>query len=159
MEYRDGMDRETLSILEDLRSTVEEAKGAFGNRAQCQIDREELLSLIDELESVLPEDIHNALTIVNRREEIIRRAEDEASRIIEDARMQAETLASEQEVVRIARIQHDEILAAAEQYDRDIREGANDYADDVFYHVERELDGWIENVRANRERFVNISEL
>jgi len=158
MEYQDGMDRDTFEILDDLRSTIEEAKGAFGNRQQCQIDREDLLGLLEELEAVLPEDIRNATTIVRRREEILARAEDDAARIIEDARMQAETLASEQEIVRIARIQHDEILAAAEQYDRDIREGANDYADDVFYHIERELDGWIENVRGNRERFVNISE-
>ena len=102
MEYQDGMDRDTFEILDDLRSTIEEAKGAFGNRQQCQIDREDLLGLLEELEAVLPEDIRNATTIVRRREEILARAEDDAARIIEDARMQAETLASEQEIVRIA---------------------------------------------------------
>lgn len=74
MEYQDGMDRDTFGILDDLRTTIEEAKGAFGNRQQCQLDRADVLNLLDELEAVLPEDIRNATPIVRRHEEILARA-------------------------------------------------------------------------------------
>lgn len=158
MNYRDAGGKEALEILEDLQIMITDAKGAFGNRQYCQIDRDAALNLIGEIYDILPQDLDNANIIVRQSENIRYHAEEEADRIIADARMQAETLASEQEVVRIAQIQADEIIAEAEHYARDIREGANDFADEVFYHVERELDGWLGNVRANRERFVDVSE-
>lgn len=158
MNYRDDGGKEALEIIEELQFMITDAKGAFGNRQHCQIDREAALALIDEFFSVLPGNLRAADAILHEANKIRFDAEDDANRIINDARMQAETLASEQEVVRIAQIQADQIIADAENYARDIREGANDYADDIFYKVEVELDGWIRNVRSNRELFVEVSE-
>ena len=52
--------------------------------------------------------------------------------MIEDARSQAITIASEQEIVRISQQQADAILAEARELERETRAGAEDYADEVF---------------------------
>lgn len=159
MDYRDAGGRQALDWLEELRILITDAKSAFGNRQLCQVDRDVVLRLIDDIEDTLPADIENANMIVRQRDNIRFHAEDEANRIIADARMQAETLASEQEVVRIAQIQADEIVSEAERYAHEVREGVDDYADQVFYDVEDKLTGWLRNVRTNRERFADISEM
>ena len=73
-------------------------------------------------------------------------------RMIEDARSQAITIASEQEIVRISQQQADTILADARELERQTRAGAEDYADEVFGHVEQSLDTLLGNVRRCRDR-------
>ena len=72
--------------------------------------------------------------------------------MIEDARNQALTIASEQEVVRISQQQAEAIMADARELERQTRAGAEDYADQVFSHVEQSLDTLINNVRRCRDR-------
>ena len=73
--------------------------------------------------------------------------------MIEDARSQAMTIASEQEIVRISQQQADTILIAdARELERQTRAGAEDYADEVFGHVEQSLDTLLGNVRRCRDR-------
>ena len=79
-------------------------------------------------------------------------ADAEANRMIEDARSQAMTIASEQEIVRISQQQADTILADARELERQTRAGAEDYADEVFGHVEQSLDTLLGNVRRCRDR-------
>lgn len=75
-----------------------------------------------------------------------------ASRLIEDARSQAITIASEQEIVRISQQQADTILAEARELERETRAGAEDFADEVFSHVEQSLDTALNSVRRCRDR-------
>lgn len=72
--------------------------------------------------------------------------------MIEDARDQAMTIASEREIVRISQQQSDQILADARELERQTRAGAEDYADEVFGHVEQSLDTLLTNVRRCRDR-------
>ena len=156
MDYLDD-GREALEILDELRIMITDAKGSFGNQSKCQIDRNRVLDLIDEVFDALPKDINNANIIIRQNDDIRFEAEQEASRIVEDARKQAELLASQQEVVRIANVQAETIIEDANRYARETRDGVDDYADEVFYFVETNLDNWLANVRTNRERFVDTS--
>ena len=72
--------------------------------------------------------------------------------MIEDARSQALTIASEQEIVRISQQQADTIMAEVRELERETRAGAEDYADEVFGHVEQSLDTLLSNVRRCRDR-------
>ena len=75
----------------------------------------------------------------------------QATRLIEDARSQAIAVASEQEIVRISQQQADAILAEARELERQTRAGAEDYADEVFNHVEQGLDTALNSIRRVRE--------
>ena len=74
---------------------------------------------------------------------------------MEDARNQALLLASEQEIVRIAQQQAENVLADAREMEREMRAGAEDYADTVFAHIESTVNQINENVRRCRERLNN----
>ena len=56
-----------------------------------------------------------------------------------DAQQQALTIAGEQEIVRLAQQQADDIRDRAQQYERETRYAAEDYAEQVFTHLEENL--------------------
>ena len=61
-------------------------------------------------------------------------------------------LASEQEVVRRAQRQAEDIVRDAEAREREIRLGAEDYADEILKTLETNLDKFLAAVQRGRER-------
>ncbi len=62
------------------------------------------------------------------------------------------TIASQQEIVRTAQLQADEIMAEAREMERQTRSGAEEYADQVFSHVQGSLEQLLNNVMRCRKR-------
>lgn len=78
------------------------------------------------------------------------RAQQQADSIIADAQQQAMILAGDQEVVRLAQQQADQIRDQASQYERDTRYNAESYADSVLANLEdhlRSMSGSVQRVR------------
>ena len=69
-----------------------------------------------------------------------------------EAREEATRLASEQEVAKLAQRRAEEIIRDAEARDREIRLGAEDYADEVLGTLEMNLDKFLSAVQRGRER-------
>lgn len=82
---------------------------------------------MDEIRDLFPAEFSQARQIVRERQSLLDDAEVEANRMIEDARSQAITIASEQEIVRISQQQADTILADACELEAPDRAGAEDY--------------------------------
>ena len=68
------------------------------------------------------------------------------------------TISSDQDIFRISQQQADTIMADAREVERQTRSGAEDYADEVFNHVEQSLDTLLGNVRRCRDR-LNASSM
>ncbi|MDO4183447.1 MAG: ATPase [Coriobacteriia bacterium] len=141
-----------LGLIEELSILLEDAKPAFGNKNLRQVDIQAAFEIIDEINDTFPSEFAQARQIVRERQALLDEAESEANRLIEDARSQAITIASEQEIVRISQQQADQIMADARELERQTRAGAEDYADEVFGHVEQSLDTLLNNARRCRER-------
>ncbi|MBR5260399.1 MAG: ATPase, partial [Eggerthellaceae bacterium] len=117
-----------------------------------QVEIATALEIIDEIRDIFPSEFSQARQIVRERQALLDDAEAEANRMIDDARSQAMTIASEMEIVRISQQQADAIMADARELERQTRAGAEDYADEVFGHVEQSLDTLLSNVRRCRDR-------
>ena len=142
-----------LDRLEELQIILEEAKPAFMGKSNLrQVNTDEALDILDEIRDIFPSEFAQARQIVREREALIDDAERQASRIIEDARAQAMTVASEQEIVRLATNEADEIMQEAREMERETRAGAEDYADEVFGHVEQTLENVLSQVQRVRDR-------
>ena len=141
-----------MGLIDELSILLEDAKPVFGNRNLKQVDAVAAFEIIDEVRDLFPSEFAQSRQIVRERQSLLDDAEAEANRMIEDARSQAMTIASEQEIVRIAQQQADTIMADARELERETRAGAEDYADEVFSHVEQSLDTLISNVRRCRDR-------
>jgi cell division septum initiation protein DivIVA len=144
-----------LALLDELSDLIEDGKPALGNRDKRQIEVAPALDIIDEIRQAFPIEFATARQIVRERQGLLEDTEAESNRILEDARNQALIIASEQEIVRIAQQQAENILADAREMERETRAGAEDYADNVFSHIESTLDSLGENVRRCRERLNN----
>ena len=138
-----------LGLIEELSILLEDSKPVFGKNNLRQVDITAAFEIMDEIRDTFPGEFAQA------RQILLDDAEAESSRLIEDARSQAMTIASEQEIVRIAQQQADTIMADARELERQTRAGAEDYADEVFGHVEQSLDTLITSVRRCRDRLNN----
>lgn len=141
-----------MGLIDELSILLEDAKPVFGKSNLKQVDAVAAFQIIDEIRDLFPSEFAQSRQIVRERQSLLDDAEAEANRMIEDARSQAMTIASEQEIVRIAQQQADTIMADARELERETRAGAEDYADEVFSHVEQSLDTLISNVRRCRDR-------
>ena len=142
-----------LGLIEELSILLEDSKPVFGKNNLRQVDITAAFEIMDEIRDTFPGEFAQARQIVRERQSLLDDAE--SSRLIEDARSQAMTIASEQEIVRIAQQQADTIMADARELERQTRAGAEDYADEVFGHVEQSLDTLITSVRRCRDRLNN----
>lgn len=141
-----------LGLIEELSILLEDAKPVFGKQNLRQVDVAAAFEILDDIRDTFPSEFAQSRQIVRERQSLLDDAEAEANRMIEDARSQALTIASDQEIVRISQQKADGILADARELERETRAGAEDYADEVFSHVEQSLDTLLGNVRRCRDR-------
>jgi cell division septum initiation protein DivIVA len=116
------------------------------------IDVEKVYEIIDEIRANFPDELKQARWIVKERQEMLEEAEKEANRVLEEARDRAESMASEQEVVRRANEQAAAIMDSARQNEREIRLGAEDYADEMLANLEVNLGKLLTAVQRGRDR-------
>ena len=139
------------TLVGELEQIVTDAKSAFGGGGQRKIvDAQEIYELLDEMRSVFPQEFTDARRVLREEGEMLDRAQKQADAIIADAQQQAMVIAGDQEIVRIAQQESDRIRDAAQQYERDTRYNAEEYADTVLAHLEdtlRSLTGTVTRVR------------
>lgn len=116
------------------------------------LHEQKIYDIIDELRAALPEELKQARWIVKERQEMIDEADKEANRIIEEGRQRAEALATETEVVKLAERRAAEVIEAAQSREREIRLGAEDYADEMLANLEVNLGKLLTAVQRGRDR-------
>jgi hypothetical protein len=125
---------------------------------QVRVEREEIYDILDQMRATVPEEIKQARWIVKERQEMLAEAKREAERIIREARDQQERLINQQEVVRLAERQAEDIVEEARSREREIRLGAEDYADDILNTLEVNLQKFTQAVQRGRERLAGRDE-
>ncbi len=142
---------DVLVLIDKLDELVQNAK-SVPMTDQVRIDREEIWEIIDQMRSTIPEEIKQARWIVKERQEMLAEAKREAERLISEARDHAAREASQQEVVKLAERQSEDMLADARRKAREMRLGADDYADSILENMENNLTKFLHAVRRGREQ-------
>lgn len=148
---------DVLALIDKLDDLVHNAR-AVPLTDQVRIDREAVYEILDQMRSTIPEEIKQARWIVKERQEMLAEAKREADRIVDEAKEKAERQASQQEVVKLAEKQAAELLDDARMREREVRLGAEDYADEVLGTLEVNLEKFTAAVRRGRERLQGPSE-
>lgn len=143
---------DVLVLIDRLEELVEDARSfpGFGNTAM--VDRDAAFDLIDQMRQSIPEELKQARWIVKERQSMLDEARSESDRIIQQAREEAEKLVSEQEVLKQAEKQGADIIEDSRRREREIRLGAEDYADDVLGNLEDNLGRLLGAVQRGRAR-------
>ncbi|MDI6689087.1 MAG: ATPase [Actinomycetota bacterium] len=116
------------------------------------ISEQKLYEIIDQVRGTLPEELKQARWIVKERQEMLAEAEKEANRIIDEARQKAQAITSETEIVKLAEQKAAEIIEMARAKEREIRLGAEDYADEMLANLEVNLGKLLTAVQRGRDR-------
>src|SRR5215469_2338639 len=104
------------------------------------------------------EEIKQARWIVKERQEMLAEAKREAERIVKEARERQERLVGEEEVTKQAERAAEDIIEDARAREREIRLGAEDYADEILNTLEVNLTKFIAAVQRGRERLQGKDE-
>ena len=148
---------DVLVLIDKLDDLVHTAK-AVPLTDQVRIDREEIYDILDQMRATIPEEIKQARWIVKERKEMLAEAQREAERIVSDAKIKQQELVAEQEVTRQAERAADEIVQDARDREREIRLGAEDYADDILNTLEINLEKFTAAVQRGRDRLQGREE-
>lgn len=137
-----------IDRLEDLIATGKKVPLT----GSVMVNEQKLYDIIDEIRATFPDELKQARWIVKERQEMLDEAEKEANRILEDARDKANAMAAETEIVKLSEQQAAEILDAARTREREIRLGAEDYADEMLANLEVNLGKLLTAVQRGRDR-------
>jgi cell division septum initiation protein DivIVA len=140
-----------MALIDRVEEIVDNAR-TVPFMSSKMVDPDKVYEIIDEIRAQYPDELKQARWIVKERQEMLEEAEKEANRILEDARDRAHALANEQEVVRLAEAQAAEILDNARTTEREIRLGAEDYADEMLANLEVNLGKLLTAVQRGRDR-------
>ena len=150
---------DVLVLIDKLDDLIHNAKRTMmPGSDQVRLDREEIYDILDQMRATIPEEIKQARWIVKERQEMLAEAKREAERLIAEGRARQEQLISEEEVVRQAERQAEEIVEDARAREREIRLGAEDYADEILNTLEVNLSKFIAAVQRGRERLQGKDE-
>jgi len=142
---------DVLELIDKLDDLIHNAR-PVPLTDQVRIDREAIFELLDEMRSTIPEEVKQARWIVKERQEMLAEARREADRMLAEARERVQHEISQQEVVRQAEREAQDMLEAARQREREVRLGAEDYADEVLGTLEVNLGKFLKAVQRGRER-------
>ena len=148
---------DVLVLIDKLDDLVHNAK-QVPLTDQVRVDKDEIYDILDQMRATIPEEIKQARWIVKERQEMLAEAKREAERLISEARERQNQLVSEQEVTKQAERAAEEIIEDARTREREIRLGAEDYADDILNTLEVNLEKFTAAVQRGRDRLQGREE-
>ena len=148
---------DVLVLIDKLDDLVHNAK-PVPLTDQVRVDKEEIYDILDQMRATIPEEIKQARWIVKERQEMLAEAKKEAERIIKDARERQERLVGEEEVTKQAERAAEDIVEDARAREREIRLGAEDYADEILNTLEVNLQKFLAAVQRGRDRLAGRDE-
>jgi cell division septum initiation protein DivIVA len=140
-------------LVDMLFDMIDEAKNAPLSGEKCVIERDKALDLLDDIKAQFPVELAEARKILNARSEYVAAAKREADEIRKRAEIEASQLINEDKVMNLARQKANELVAQAEVKAKEVRRAANEYCEDVLRRTEDALADAHSEMKQVRSRF------
>ena len=141
---------EAMRYIEDLKDLLE-VSSTIPLTGKVMVDKEEVNELLNQIESQFPQDLAEAQSIRDRKDEIVNEANMQAKQIIQAAHVEAQKLVNEDEITLAAQEQAREIMNRAEIESDQIRISARDYVDNMLENTQVHLSDMIKTINENRK--------
>ena len=140
---------EIINLLNMLETMVNNGgKVPFSNKVT--VDKEEVMSVINEMRSNLPSDIRAAQEVVDDKQRIIMNAQKNANDIIADAEAQRDAMIEEHKITQLATEQAQETVEKAQNKAKELKNGAKAYVDTLLREFENYLEEKVKELQENR---------
>ncbi len=141
---------EIMEIIEALEDKIEHSFTIpFVGRGI--VDKDALLDLLQEARIKYPDEMKQAKWVKDERQRIIADAQKEAASIIKGAEDKIVSMVNEHEITKQAYENANHVVESAQDHAREIRIGANQYADGILHSIEEQLIATVETIRENRK--------
>lgn len=123
------------------------------------VNRTEVLGLVGQLEAALPQAMAASDQVYSDRDSVLADARKEAERVVVEAQIERDQLASETDVHQLAKRDADRLRADAEREASALRKETDEYVDQRLASFEITLNKTLEAVTRGRERLHGRSGL
>ena len=169
-----------LKAVRVLQDELRKAKKTLINSENCVVNRGVMTVQLEYLQDNLPDTVEKAAEIVaqeetirteteQKRTEILENASAQAQnmvndatrkaqqirRIVEDAEKKAQELVEEENIVRRARVESDELRENARQEAANLHKNTLDYIDSLLAETDRKMSELLNNIRLERNEIRN----
>jgi len=152
-----------FEALDELVTIVEEARGV-PMTSGCVVPRGDVLELLDEVRDAIPGELDDAQDVLDKRDELIGKAEHDAEQGVSKARSEAERVLHEartraERIVAEARTEAERTVDAGRQEYEDLLARAHAEADRMVQAGRTSYERSVEEGRAEQERLVTQTEV
>jgi cell division septum initiation protein DivIVA len=148
---------DVLELIDRLDHLAHGAKNV-PRSDQVRINKQEIRDILHQMRATIPGEIKEARWIAQERQDTLAEAKREAERIAAEAREHQTQLVSQHELIRQSERAAEEIIEDARVREREIRLGAEDYADELLHTLELNLAKFIAAIQRGRERLRGSDE-
>lgn len=145
-------------IISALYDMVQDARALPLGADKCILERDKVLDMLDEIIAQMPVELKQARTIVESRNELIGQARREAEGLIRQAQEQADKMIEEEAIYQEAKRQCQEMVLQTQTRMSELRKASNDYMDDALRRTEEAIAMSLEDVRDTRTKFKALVE-
>jgi chemotaxis regulatin CheY-phosphate phosphatase CheZ len=142
---------ETESILRRVIEIIDTSPG-MPMSASVRVNKEEVLELLDDAVSRLPDELRSARWLLKEREEFIARSRRDGEELIADAKSRVAHMVQRTEVAKAADLRAAQIIEDAEAAARRLRRETEDYCDQKLASFENVLMRIQKTVAVGRNR-------
>lgn len=133
-------------LVDRLEDLIDEGRHMPFSRF-TMIDEERALEIIDQMRISIPEEIEKAARVIGQRDRILAQANEEATRIVQQARERSEQLVDREAMVQAAQNRAANVIELAQQEAAAIMADADSYVLNVLSDLEQRLGKAIHVVR------------
>lgn len=142
---------DALANLEQIEYIINNAGKSFSGNT-IKVDGEDMFQLVEQLRLSLTEELRQARTIIQEKNNILGEAQKEASSIMEEVEENISTMIDENKIMIKAQEEAAHLLLQAEEKAQKITERAKVYANQVLEDLDIHLRKTLENIASGREQ-------
>ena len=133
-------------LVDRLEDLIDEGRHVFGTKFTV-VDEERALEIIDQMRISIPEEIEKASRVTQERDRVLAEANEEAARIVQQARQHSEDLIDDHEMVRQAKLRAEYVIEQAKLESAKITQEADDYVLAQLSQLERQFAVSLDEIR------------
>ena len=133
-------------LVDRLEDLVDEGRHLFGTK-YTMVDEERTLEIIDQMRISIPEEIESASRTVQQRDRVLAEANEEAARIVQQARQHSEDMIDDQEMVKQAKIRAEYVIEQANIEAQKITREADEYVLNQLSQLEHKFASTLDEIR------------
>jgi len=143
-----------LDYLDEMEDVLENSK-KLPLTGKVSIEKARIVDIINEIRLNLPDDIRQAQRILSDHDKIVADAEHKAMGILEAADAEAKMMTNSHELFRRASEQATHIIEEAKKNARDLRAGAAAYVDEKLEDAEKQMKEYMSNMEMQHKRIMD----